>query len=337
MASRAMHNKLYFKYNIPSLFVKCLYEKLEDCVCLEPEVVLAQALWILDKSRRPVRMGRMNPADEDARRDRASMKNGFTLIELLVVIAIIAILAGLLLPALGKAKTKAQGITCLNHGRQILIAWKLYVDDSQDRVPASYNPGANEEWVHGSLDFTGANRSNWDVNQDIVRSPLWPYCGKNAGIWKCPADRSTVTYNAATYARVRSLSMNAWFNSTDVESFGAGFRVYKKLSDVVDPNPTLTWLFLDEREDSINDGEMVVGMNGYPDAPRNWMLVDYPASYHSGAGGFAFVDGHSEIKKWKDARTMPVLKKGQALDLNVPSPSNPDIFWLMERSTRKVK
>ena len=276
----------------------------------------------------------MNHADARAPQPKSETACGFTLIELLVVIAIIAILAAMLLPALSKSKTKAQGIACLNNGRQMMLAWRQYVDDSRDIVPQSYGPN---EWVHGSLDFNGANRSNWDLNQDITKSLLWSYCGNSAGVWKCPADYSTVKNNGVTYPRVRSVSMNAWFDSTDVTSFGSGFRVYKKMSDVIDPGPSLTWLFVDEREDSMNDGEMVVGMNGYPDKPQQWMIVDYPASYHNGAAGYSFVDGHSEIKKWKDARTMPVLKKGQLLPLNVASPNNPDAFWMMERSTRKIK
>ena len=255
---------------------------------------------------------------------------GFTLIELLVVIAIIAILAGMLLPALGRAKAKAHAIACLGNGRQMMLAWRLYVDDNRDKVPQSYGP---QEWVDGDLDFT-SKPENWDINRNITKSVLWPYCGNAAGIWKCPGDKSAVVVSGVSRPRVRSIAMNAWFDSTDVAGFGpAGFRIYKKLGDVMDPGPSMTWLFLDEREDSINDGEMVVGMWGYPDRPQEWKIVDYPASYHAGAGGLSFVDGHSETRKWLDPRTTPPLSK--ALSLNVSSPNNKDVFWLMERSTRK--
>ncbi len=285
--------------------------------------------------------GGMDSAETEPRngcgRNRAS---GFTLIELLVVIAIIAILAAMLLPALTKAKTKAQGITCMNNGRQMMMAWLLYVDANQDKVPPSY--GANQ-WVNGDLDVTSPTKpDNWDIERDVKKSLLWPYCGNSAGIWKCPADKSTGKATSGPNAgqivpRVRSISMNAWFNSSDVDQFGpAGCRIYKKVGDLTSPGPSQTWLFLDEREDSINDGEFCVSMFGYPDQPAQWRIVDFPASYHNQAGGLSFADGHSEIRKWRDNRTTPVLKSGQFLPLNVVSAGNQDVLWLMERSTRKA-
>jgi prepilin-type N-terminal cleavage/methylation domain-containing protein len=99
-----------------------------------------------------------------------NQSGAFTLIELLVVIAIIAILAAMLLPALAKSKTKAQGVTCLNNGRQQMLAWRCYVDDNQERLPEAFGP---QSWVEGNLDFNGANRSNWDINEDLARSVLW--------------------------------------------------------------------------------------------------------------------------------------------------------------------
>ena len=272
-------------------------------------------------------------------RIRGAAASGFTLIELLVVIAIIAILAGLLLPALTSAKQKAQAVMCMNNHKQLLIAWRMYADDNGDRIPFAYAPdfpNANAPfgWCTGVLNFS-TDSVNWDIDRNITRSPLWPYC-KQPGIFKCPADQSTVKNNLGKVVpRVRSMSMNIWVGGNQGTDGGWGptWKVYNKTGDMLNPGPANTWVLLDEREDSINDGFFVVSMESYPDATKTKM-VDYPASYHNRAGGFSFADGHSEIKKWRDARTIPILKKGQLLPLNQPSPSNQDVVWMQDHSTR---
>ena len=130
--------------------------------------------------------------------------------------------------------------------------------------------------------------------------------------------------------------MLSWLNGADADDpglGGAGWTKYKKMSEVLRPGPAMTIVFLDERCDSMNDGEWCTSMYGWPDQPAQWKMIDFPGSYHGGAGGLSFVDGHSEIHKWKDPRTTPAIGKLQGL--NIPSPNNQDVYWLMEHSTRK--
>jgi prepilin-type N-terminal cleavage/methylation domain-containing protein len=270
----------------------------------------------------------------------------FSLIELLVVISIIAILAALLLPALGKAKQKAQGVACLNSQRQLTIAWKTYTDDNREELLFSMM-SPPRAWMTGLMNFDGNNRSNWDVEQDIKKSPLWLYGNNSASLFKCPSDTSIVTPKTGPYAekplpRVRSRQMNYWFGGIDgtdlFHGSGPGWRVYLSINDLNEPGPERTVLFVDARQDGITGGGFLIDMTGYPDEQQTRFYQDWPASYHHRAGGFSFADGHAEIKRWQDMRTMPPIKKGDFLSLNpVTSPKNKDIVWMQDRATRRIQ
>ena len=293
-------------------------------------------------------------------RNHAASRHGFTLIELLVVIAIIAILAAMLLPALSKAKLKAQGIQCMNNHRQLALAWRLYTDDSNEMMPyaSTANRAAkvysadpsdpdNYAWSGAHMDFEGPNRANWDPAVDMMKRPLWPYA-KTTTIYKCPSDRSTVTAFGAVRPRILTMSMNLYvggfapmkgegFSGTHGGwPFAAPYRIYSKVSGINEP--TRIFVFLDMREDTVNWSNFMADMTGYsPNDPTQYKWTgDLPGMYHSRAAGFSFADGHSEIKKWLDGRTTPALApKGSLLTFPVAQANNPDIAWVQDHSTRR--
>ncbi len=283
--------------------------------------------------------------------------SGFTLIELLVVIAIIAILAALLLPALAKAKTKAQGISCMNNTKQLMLANHMYVNDNSDTYPMAmhggYVPAVNDPkntvmpWVTGWLDWSPNNSDN--TNTIYLLDPryavLAPYFGQARNIYHCPADQyaSPQQRQKGWGFRCRSVSGdiyvgkgNGWATGPWGDPGGPyylstanGYKGAAKPSDLTIPGPADTWVYMDEHGDSINDAGAFP-----PNAPNN--IPDAPATYHNGAAGFAFADGHSEIHKWKGPTMLGELAKITYNSRNnfTCKPGDPDLYWYSYHSPR---
>jgi prepilin-type N-terminal cleavage/methylation domain-containing protein len=299
----------------------------------------------------------MKKISKSNRLSGGSTQTAFTLIELLVVIAIIAILAGLLLPALATAKKKTQGIQCMNNHRQLSFAWRMYAEDSKDILTyaststgASYPPDGNPNnpdnyaWSGAHMDDQGANRANWDPAYDMMKRPLWNYA-KNQNLYKCPSDRSTVMTAGGLKPRILTMSMNLYVGGFAPDAgagqlgtdggwaFAHAYQIFGKLSTI--PEPSKIFVFLDMREDRVNWSNFMAIMDGYsPRNPSAYRLGDLPGAYHNLACGFSFADGHSEIHKWRDGRTTPPMGPIQPNAPEIATPNNVDVAYLQDISTR---
>jgi prepilin-type N-terminal cleavage/methylation domain-containing protein/prepilin-type processing-associated H-X9-DG protein len=277
-------------------------------------------------------------------------RKGFTLIELLVVIAIVAILAGLLLPALARAKAQAEGVFCVNNTRQLTIAWQVYSDDHTGRL--AYNlGGSGERAVAGRTNLNWVNNiMNWEVQDvgqvlgsdntnlaTITTASLGPYA-KAATIYRCPSDRvlSPAQRSAGWSHRIRSYSMNAMVgNAGEISQSGVNQNNpnYVQFFDMgAIRKPSMIFVFLDEHPDSINDGYFLNKRvySAYYNYTAQW--IDLPASYHNGATSFGFADGHAELHKWRFADTRPPSQpEAVKLPLDIPPDQYADFNWMMDR------
>ncbi len=229
-------------------------------------------------------------------------RRGFTLIELLVVIAIIAILAGMLLPALGKAKAKASGIKCLNNTKQLVLCWIMYADDNEDRLVPNFL-GSTESWIDGTRGIQGAAPTPNMTNRNIIADGLLFQYNSSVAIYQCPDDKRWPLVGARSVKRVRSYSIQGRHNSNVTFVQGPKYPDYRKLGDLRFPGPSQNMVFVDENPFTIDDGYFAIPVGT---DPAKWQNA--PAARHNCSGIFGFADGHSESLRFVEPTTCKIKK-----------------------------
>jgi prepilin-type processing-associated H-X9-DG protein/prepilin-type N-terminal cleavage/methylation domain-containing protein len=263
----------------------------------------------------------------------------FTLIELLVVIAVIGILASLLLPSLARAKAQAQGASCENNTRQLILGCLMYCDDSGGFFPYNLAGAAaqtNINWVGDLLDWeTSADNTNTAL---LTGAALGPYVAQSSAIYHCPSDTalSGIQRAAGWPERVRSYSMNASIGdageltSSGVNTNNPSYVQFFKSSSV--PQAGKIFVFMEEHPDTISDGYFLNKAYSI-----EWIRL--PASYHNGGANISFADGHAELHHWQDADTTPPsVPDGAAAVLftNLPADQQGDFNWVITHMTVKA-
>jgi len=261
------------------------------------------------------------------------------LLELVVVLALLTLLLAVLSPAIAKTKPVGQATQCLNNLRQLTAAWRMYSENNNDSLVYNRDGGSTGKtypnWVAGWLDFSSTNPDNTNISYLIQHDSLtYSNCGflgpyiKTASAFKCPADESVVQPGGQTMPRVRSYSMNNYVGvGTRTWTSPSAYPIFQNYQDM--PSPANVFILLDEQELSINDGMF------FTDPDHVYQLIDYPAGRHGWAGGLSFGDGHSEIQRWRDPRTVPILAPSELLALDVNLPGDVDVVWLANHAVGK--
>jgi prepilin-type N-terminal cleavage/methylation domain-containing protein/prepilin-type processing-associated H-X9-DG protein len=271
-------------------------------------------------------------------RSSRQARAAFTLIELLVVIAIIAILAGMLLPALSKAKAKATAVHCMGNLKQMQLTWNMYANDNNDYTAGNHwqeqaaRTPDKANWVSGWLDPRQANNTD-NTNSTLLLNPRYGVLGPYASskdVYRCMASKITVKEGSGTFPLIRTVSMSVWMGFRTLP-WNDGFLSFRKVSEIGGNGfgPSDALVFADERDDSIDDGEFAIDMGANS-------IPNVPAAYHGGSGGVTFADGHAEIHRWRTPevlRLQQVGKQNKKWEFMSVSATNKDLVWLRAHGT----
>ena len=250
------------------------------------------------------------------------ISRGFTLIELLVVIAIIAVLMGILMPALSRVREQGKRAACLSNLKQLTLSWIMYADDNDDKLvngdSGEYGLTAQNGpyWVEQDWDPAMTTEQK---EQAIMDGALWPYV-RELKAYKClTLERKVMEYYgdrsppSRTYSLCDSMNCRAW--PTEM-----GTTTYKRRMQIKDP--AYRGVFLDD------GGTNSSALGGWTVWASKWSWWDPPPVRHGDGTTFSFADGHADYHKWKDPRTLEFGKR-------IPPPANTgeiqsgneDIYW----------